>query len=214
MQARDGLRVEIRGLSEERRAVYDELTRQDREPQLVEIVPREARIENTRDAENTPLPRREKHLQADADGNFPVGKLNDWELAVVDSELARPGIVGWYRNPSNATTEALQGPYRLGTAWNGMQPDFIFFSRKQDSTLAASIVDPHGDHLADALPKLKGLARFAELYGDRFLRIEAVSKVDGELRMLDVTNPTVRTAIKTASSAADLYRSGSSESYL
>ncbi len=207
------LRVEIKGLSEERRAVYDELTRQDREPQLVEIVPREARIESTRDAENTLLPWRVKHLQADADGNFPVGLLNGWELAVVDAELARPGIVGWYRNPSIATTEALQVPYQLGNTWKAMQPDFIFFSRKQDGALTASIVDPHGDHLADALPKLKGLARYAELYGDRFLRIEAVSKVDGELRVLDVMNSTVRTAITSASSVTDLYRSGSSEPY-
>lgn len=96
-------------------------------------------------------------------------------------------------------------PYQLGDSWKPMQPDFIFFSRKQDGEYAASIVDPHGDHLADALPKLKGMVDFAETYGDEFIRIESVSKVDGELRMLDMRNPEVREVVRAATSARDVY---------
>jgi len=107
----------------------------------------------------------------------------------------------------------LQVPYEIGNVWKTLQPDFIVFSRKQNGTLAASIVDPHGDHLADALPKLKGLARFAERYEERFLRIEAVSKVGDDLRMLDLTRPDVRMAIATASSATEVYRSKVAETY-
>ncbi len=95
-----------------------------------------------------------------------------------------------------------------------MQPDFLFFATKRDGSIGASIVDPHGDHLSDALPKLRGLADFAEKYADHFLRIEAVSQIDKrELRMLDLTDPVVRTAIRDATSAADLYRSDVAAKY-
>lgn len=208
------LRADIKGLTEDRRAIYDEITRQDREPQLVEIVTPKSRIENTRDSENTLLPVRGRHLLSNTDGTFPVESLNEWELAVVDAELARTGCLAWYRNPSAATADALQVPYRLGDQWKPMQPDFIVFSRKQDGSLAASIVDPHGDHLSDALPKLKGLADFADSHGERFLRIEAISRVDKELRMLDLTKPRVREAIYKATSAADLYRGDVADSYV
>lgn len=208
------LRADIKGLTEERKAAYDDITRQDREPQRVELVLQESRIENTRDGDDNLLPTREKHLLADENGDFPVGSLNDWELAVVGAELRRPSCVGWYRNPSRATSDALQVPYQIGNVWKPMQPDFVFFSRRQDGSLGAAIVDPHGDHLADALPKLNGLARFAEKYRDCFIRIEAVSKVGDELRMLDLTKPAVRALITAATSASDLYRSNSAELYV
>lgn len=71
---------------------------------------------------------------------------------------------------------------------------------------AASIVDPHGDHLADAMPKLVGLADFAETYGDALMRVEAISKVDDELRMLNLKDAWVREAVRTAKEAKGLYR--------
>lgn len=93
----------------------------------------------------------------------------------------------------------------MGDTWKPMQPDFIFFSTDHDGELRASIVDPHGDHLADAMPKLRGLARFAEAYGDRFLRIDAVSKVGDELRVLDLKVASVRETVNTATTASGLY---------
>jgi hypothetical protein len=208
------LRREIKGLSEERRTEYDNIKRQAREPRRVDIVVPKSRIENTEDADGILLPTQEKHLLADENGQFPLGGLNDWELAVVGAELNQDNIVAWYRNPSLAAADALQVPYRLGDKWKSMQPDFIFFSRNHDGSLAASIVDPHGDHLADALPKLQGLAAFAERYGDEFLRIEAISQIDKkELRMLDLTDPKVRQAIQDAASASELYRSGIATRY-
>lgn len=209
------LRTRIRGLSEERRSAYDELTRQDRVPQQVGIVTPKSRIENTRDADDRPLPTREQHLLADEHGVYPVAKLNDWELRVLDTELARSETVAWYRNPSTPAADALQIPYQDSARWKPMQPDFIFFSRNLDGTLAASIVDPHGDHLADALPKLRGLADFAEKYQGAFVRIEAVSEVDRkELRWLDLTVAAVRAAIREASSATELYHSAVALSYV
>lgn len=43
--------------------------------------------------------------------------------------------------------------------------------------LTAAPVDPHGYHLADAVPKLRGLASFAVEYGDEFHRIESVVEI-------------------------------------
>ncbi|MGI8406456.1 MAG: hypothetical protein ACR2OE_17125 [Thermomicrobiales bacterium] len=174
-----------------------------------------SRIENTRDVDNNLLPTKEKHLLADENGDFPVGTLNDWEMKVIDVELNREeDTIAWYRNPSRPSADALQIPYQIGEQWKPMQPDFIFFTRNQDGTFAASIVDPHGDHLADALPKLIGLANFAEKYEDQFLRIEAISQIDGkELRMLDLTKADVRNAVHEATNATDLYRGKLAEKY-
>ncbi len=64
-----------------------------------------------------------------------------------------------------------------------------------DHSLGASIVDPHGDYLADARAKLQALAKFAEDHGNRAVRIESVAKVeDGSLRVLDLLETGVREA--------------------
>jgi len=71
-------------------------------------------------------------------------------------------------------------------------------SRRDDGTLAASIVDPHGDHLADAKSKLRALADFADNHGDQFLRIQSIAKADdGTLRSLDLLDADVREAVRT-----------------
>lgn len=63
--------------------------------------------------------------------------------------------------------------------------DFIIISRRDDGSLAASIVDPHGDHLANAKAKLRGQADYAEKYGHRYIRIESIAKTSsGRLRSL------------------------------
>ena len=64
-------------------------------------------------------------------------------------------------------------------------------------SLGASIVDPHGDHLADARAKLKALVDYAEQYGDEYVRIESLAKnSDDELVALDLQSPTIREAIR------------------
>lgn len=65
-----------------------------------------------------------------------------------------------------------------------------------DAIYGASIVDPHGDHLADARAKLRARADFAEHYGKQFVRIESVTKVDGQLWSLDLLEADVRKAVR------------------
>lgn len=143
------------------------------------------------------LPSFDGHLYADANGHFPA-KLNDWESEVLATELNRPSFVGWYRNPSRAIPSSLRIAYKDdGGQWGSLQVDFVIVSRKDDDTLGASIVDPHGDHLADAKAKLRGLADYAERFEDRYVRIESIAKTtEGQLRSLDLLDSKVRKAVR------------------
>ena len=68
--------------------------------------------------------------------------------------------------------------------------------------------DPHGHHLDDALMKLKALARFAGIYGEAFHRIEALTEVDGRMKVIDMKIGAVRESVLVVKqSLVDLYRS-------
>ena len=88
------------------------------------------------------LPTRQLHVLAAEDGTYPV-TLNGWELQVLDAESARPGFLGWYRNPGRTTKESLAVAYREPSTgdWKAMRPDFLFFFITPDGDVA---VDPHG----------------------------------------------------------------------
>ena len=139
------------------------------------------------------------HIYSDSNGNFPA-KLNNWESRVIATETARPSFVAWYRNglsPQRATPNSLRIAYQDESEhWRSMQVDFIIISKRQDGTLAASIVDPHGDHLSDAKAKLRALAEFAEQFRDQFLRIESIAEVSGELRSVDLRDSRIRDAVR------------------
>jgi len=79
--------------------------------------------------------------------------------------------------------------------------------------VVADIVDPHGLHLADALPKLAGLASYARSHAHAFRRIEAVAEAAGRLRVLDLTQEDVRSAISSAKAAAALFTGSLARDY-
>jgi type III restriction enzyme len=206
----------IKNLSEARRSAYDEIKQQARSPQRIDIVVPVSRIEMTHEVEGdqkTALPTRDRHLLSDEKGMYPIGKVKGWELSVLDTELARDNTVAWYRNPSAASKDAIQIPWQDSKRWRSMQPDLLFFSRRADGGIGASIVDPHGHHLGDALGKLKGLADFAEEFGEHFIRIDAITgfsgAAKGSLRLLDMTDAEVRKAVRESSTAADAYEAAS-----
>ena len=152
----------------------------------------------TKDGDGEALRTFEGHIYSDAAGKFPA-HLNEWEEEVVTTEIARRSFVAWYRNPQRATPNSLRIPFQDEAGkWSSLQIDFLIVSRRDDGTLAASIVDPHGDHLADAKAKLRALADFADCHGERFLRIQSVAKAaDGTLRCLDLLDADVRKAVRT-----------------
>jgi hypothetical protein len=189
--------VEIKNTTGATRDAYRKVQEQT---QTLEAITVELRINEkaaTKDAHGEALPIFQGHIYSDTDGNFPA-HLNDWEGTVVMTEIARPSFVAWYRNPQRATPNSVRIPYQDETGkWSSLQIDFLVVSRRDDGTPAASIVDPHGDHLSDAKAKLRALADFAEDYGDRFLRIHSVAKgADGTLRVLDLLDAGTRKAVR------------------
>jgi type III restriction enzyme len=192
--------VEIKNTTGATRDAYLKVKEQTSKPEETDIELTTTLKASTKDSskENAnDLPTFGGHLYSDAKRNFPA-KLNDWETTVIRTELKRPSFVGWYRNPSRAVPSSLRIAYRDDAGhWGSLQVDFLIVSRRDDGTFAASIVDPHGDHLADAKAKLRGLADYAEKFGDRYVRIESIAKAtDGRLRTLDLQDPKVRAAIR------------------
>ena len=162
---------------------------------------------NVREHAIDPFPRYEKHTLQAEDGTAPA-KLNDWEEKVVKTEMKRQGFEAWYRNPSRPSPDALTAVYydEATGRWRSVQPDFVFFLRDSEGNMRASIVDPHGAYLGDALGKLRGLARYAEQYGASFVRIESVSGSSTEaLRVLDLKSAAVRSAVAETSNAETVY---------
>lgn len=129
--------------------------------------------------------------------------------------MKRSDFLAWYRNPGRASEDSLAVAYTDSKgAWRRLCPDFIFFSASSGEAVRASIVDPHGFHLNDALPKLRGLADFAVQFGQEFHRIEAVAEMKaGTLRVLDLHKGNVRKAIHEAADAEQLYLSNAAIDY-
>ena len=94
------------------------------------------------------------------------------------------------------------------------RPDFVFFARLPDGTVAADIIDPHGIQFGDAIPKLKGLADYAEAFGSQYRRIEAVAKIGDKFRALDLTEASTRAAVAAATSIRALYEGEAGTDYL
>ncbi|KXF90269.1 DEAD/DEAH box helicase [Phaeobacter inhibens] len=201
---------EIKTLTDERQDVYRELRELSANPLDVSLaMPRNSlqpTIEVMEDGTEVALPAYKDHLLCDESGFFPVKiRLNDWELEVLSQEANRDGFIAWYRNPSSASPESLGVIYPIDGNESIMRPDFIFFSKGEDGTVQVNIVDPHGDHLADSLPKLVGLANYAETHANLYTRIVSVSKAGGVFRYLDLKDTEVREAIKLGPSAKALF---------
>jgi hypothetical protein len=140
----------------------------------------------------------------DEQGDYPAG-LDGWEIEVLMSESQHQGFSFWYRNPKQPGQSSFGVAYVDNGEYRIVRPDFIFFATQQDGTVVADIVDPHGTHLSDALPKLQGLALYAETHGHVYRRIESVAEVGGKLRVLDLTREDVRKAVAAATSVVGLY---------
>jgi type III restriction enzyme len=190
--------VEIKNTTGATRDAYRKVQEQTSTPEAITVELRVNENAATKNSKGESLRMFEGHIYSDAIGKFPAN-LNDWEEEVVQTELERRSFVAWYRNPQRASPNSLRIPYQDESGkWKSLQIDFLIISRRDDDSLAASIIDPHGDHLADAKAKLRALADFAETYGHRFLRIQSVAKAaDGKLRYIDLLDPESRKAVRT-----------------
>ena len=207
-------RVAIKGLSDDRRTIFDDIKGMSPGVQATELKRPRIRTEETENQNGDKLETRTGHLMADADGNFPVGALNQWEIEVLDTEMGREGFQAWYRNPARPSGDALAIAYKDAQGhWRRICPDFLFFHRVGED-VKASIVDPHGHQFADALPKLRGLAGFAERHSESFHRIESVARrSNGVLRVIDLTDQQTRKSVTDAKNVEALYASDRAADY-
>ena len=184
------------------RDAYRRVQEQTSSPERVTVDLRDNYSAPTKNNQGEDLPTYKGHLYSDESGLFPAD-LNAWERRVIERELQEPTFVAWYRNPSRPTPAALRIAYQTETGdWTSLQPDFLVVSQRSDGSLGASIVDPHGDHLADAKVKLQALANYAEQYGTEYVRIESLAtNSGGETVALDLQNPTARGIIREFSGA-------------
>lgn len=197
----------IKQLPHDRQDAYRQIVALSTQPQDVDLAQPTSRFEATKVREvngnETDIPMYKQHLLCDEQGAYPA-ELNDWEKAVLRHETERDGFRFWYRNPDRTSQDSLGIAWWPGNDARIMRPDFIFFS-EHDGAIVADIIDPHGVHLADALPKLQGLAAYAAAHEKTYRRIAAVAEVGGRLRMLDMTRAEVRAAVAAATNADDLY---------
>ena len=210
-------RVSIKSLSDERQEVYRQIREMSADPLDVDLARPKTWLQMTtvRKADGTDelLPRFERHLLCDDDGMFPAD-LNTWEGKVVSDELKREETIAWYRNPARASQDSLGVTYEDGGEVKIVRPDFIFFARLPDGSVAADIVDPHGIQFSDALPKMKGLAKYAESNPGVYRRIEVFAEIEGKFRVIDLSEMSVRKTVMAASSIKDIYESDSASDYI
>lgn len=201
-------RDRIKALPHDRQEAYRQIVALSTDPQDVDLARPTSRFEPTRvrepDGSEKAIQTHKKHLLCDEDGLYPASLL-DWEQAVLESECKRKGFRFWYRNPDRPSQDSLGIAYIEDDDARIVRPDFIFFAEEKGE-IVADIVDPHGTFLADALPKLKGLARYAETHAGLYRRIESVAEDGGKLRVLDLTRAEVRDAVSEAATAKSLYK--------
>jgi type III restriction enzyme len=199
---------EIKKLTDDRKEAYRQIVEMSTEPQDVDLVKPEAKFEPTKVREKdseTELPTYKNHLLCDQNGDYPTELKTSWEIAVVEAESKRKGFSFWYRNPQQPGQSSLGIAYLNGDEFKIVRPDFIFFTTLDDGKVVADLVDPHGHHFSDALPKLQGLALYAEAHPKAYRRIESVAEIKGKLRFLDLTREDVRKAVASATDAAGLF---------
>jgi hypothetical protein len=209
-------RVRIKDLSDDRQEAYRILRGWSKEPEEIELVKPDSWMVATTVLENemkSSLPKFENHLMCGENDKLFPSEMNEWEREVLGSEMACKGFLAWYRNPSYSTQDSLGISYKDNTDYYITRPDFIFFSKKDDGSIVVDIVDPHGHHLSDSLPKLIGLAKYTEKHGLFYRRIDAVAKVGKKFKVLDLTDTKVRSAIFNAESAKELYEGGFAQDY-
>ena len=142
----------------------------------------------------------DNHLYVDEKGKFGWN-AGSWEKTVLEIETKNPRFAGFLRNIPRRDW-ALCVPYG---SYNdqAMYPDILVF-RRQKNRIDIDILEPHGDHSADHLPKAQGLAQYAKHHGEMFGRIEMIRVVKGKPERLDMQDEKIRAKVLKATTAEQL----------
>lgn len=207
--------ADISLLSAARQQVYIDIKTQSREIQtstIGELVSDTVPTIVQEGEQRTPIETFGQHVLSMEDGQFPW-QANKAEKFVLGTERGRKGFLSWYGNPSRGKQENLRIAYERDDRWRMMHPDFVFLFENAAGDVVPAIVDPHGAQLSDSMPKLVGLARFAEEHGDTFARIEAVTDRGGAYVYLDMKSPEVRDAVRQIDDPSVVFGSKHAKSY-
>ncbi len=200
----------IKKLSDERQEVYRQIREMSAEPLDVDLAVPKSWLQMTTvrkpNGKEEKLPHFAKHLLCDEEGSFPFD-CNSWEEKVLEIELKKPSLVGWYRNPSRPSQDSLGITYEDAGETMLLRPDFIFFHKQPNGKIVADIVDPHGTQFADALPKIKGAADYVKDNPGLYRRVLVCAEVDGKLLSLDLADAKTRQAIDKMGSINEVYKS-------
>lgn len=207
----DEYRVAIKMLPEERQNTYREIKAWSRIPQDIELSKPSSWIVATtllkKDGSREALPKYTKHLMVDKNDRLFPADLNTWEVAVLETESSRKDFICWYRNPSHPSHDSLGIPYENNGRYSMVRPDFIFFAKDKNGKTVVDVVDPHGIHFEDTLPKLDGLAIYAQRHKHLFRRFESVAKIGDKFRVLDLMDESVYEAILKSKDPVKLFLS-------
>lgn len=209
-------RPHIKKLSDERQEVYRQIREMSAQPLDVDLAQPKTWLQMTTvlkpNGIEEKLPEYEKHLLCDEHGKFSV-EHNAWEEKVLTTELQKKELVGWYRNPERSSQDSLGVTYEEAGQAMVLRPDFIFFYRERDGSIAVDIIDPHGTQFSDALPKMKGMAKYAESNKGIYRRIIVCAEEDGQFLAIDLTDSTTRQAVMAATSIKEVYKSKIAQRY-
>ena len=202
-------RVKIKSLSDERQEVYRQIREMSDSPLDVDMARPKKWLQMTTvlnaDGSKQELPKFSKHLLCDGEGLFPV-EHNNWEGKVLQTELEREDSIGWYRNPAYASQDSLGVTYEEGGEVKIVRPDFIFFA-KVGKKIVADVIDPHGAQFSDALPKMRGLAKYVENNPGVYRRVEVCAEINGKFLVVDLSDKKIRKMVNETSEIADVYKS-------
>jgi type III restriction enzyme len=186
----------IAELPDAKRALFFNIWQQSKAPEQVTML-MPSQITASDDGERWKL-----HLYANGKATFPA-KFNEWEVNVIKTELEKPSLIAWYRNPTGGLA-ALAVPYTQSGEAHTLHPDFVFY-HEVDGEIVVDIIDPHRPDASDTGPKWTGLAAYASANGGSFRRVMAViQNADKKLLSLDLKNSAVAEAVALATNETDV----------
>lgn len=183
-------RAEINGLPEDKRQTYRRVRQTSSSPSEE---PWEPPLDMEGSASGTAL---KKHLFVKPDGSdftYREKELNSWEIPAIEAAIADPNVEGWIRN-FDRKAWSFSLPYEVNLEEKPMYPDFLVF-RREGKALVCDVIEPHALSNADSPAKAQGLAKFAQVHGEKYGRIEFVIKEGETLVRLDVNDPETRTKV-------------------
>lgn len=185
----DKYRKAINSLPSSQKEEYNKVKEIAKDPEALEMMPPVEIMVAVDKKEGSGFRMFDKHLYVDDQGEY-WAKLNTWETAVIEAEIAREDVVGWLRNYDRKQW-ALSTSYEMGGSVSPMYPDFLVVRKEGDGYLV-DILEPHSSSLTDSYAKARGLANYAKKHHSDLGRIELIRVDGGKIKRVDLNDDETR----------------------